>query len=93
MQSPYSYPFTPKHQYAYSPYCSLYISLGADKENLFNNQSFFSWWSFTLFLWPYFLIQGWYYIKKLEASHSYGYRVDALARAWLFKVCLALTQG
>ena len=30
--------FTPQHQYAYSPYCSLYISLGADKENLFNNQ-------------------------------------------------------
>ena len=29
--------YTPKHQYAYSPYCSLYISLGADKENLFNN--------------------------------------------------------
>ena len=24
--------------YAYSPYCSLYISLGADKENLFKNQ-------------------------------------------------------
>ena len=22
----YSYPFTPKHQYAYSPYCSLCIS-------------------------------------------------------------------
>ena len=29
--------YTPKHQYAYSPYCSLYISLGADQENLFNN--------------------------------------------------------
>ena len=26
------------HQYAYSPYCSLYISLGANKENLSNNQ-------------------------------------------------------
>ena len=28
----------PKHQYAYSPYCSLYISKEADKENLFHNQ-------------------------------------------------------
>ena len=26
------------HQYAYSPYCSQYISLCAGKENLFNNQ-------------------------------------------------------
>ena len=25
-----------EHQYAYSPCCSLYISQGADKENLFN---------------------------------------------------------
>ena len=35
-------PFKPLHtdinQNAYSPYCSLYISLGADKENLHNNQ-------------------------------------------------------
>ena len=33
--------FNPLHlnvNYAYSPYCSLYISKGADKENLSNNQ-------------------------------------------------------
>ena len=29
---------TPPHQYAYSPYCPLSISKGADKENLFTNQ-------------------------------------------------------
>ena len=28
---------TPEHHYAYSPYYSPYISLGADKENLLNN--------------------------------------------------------
>ena len=28
----------PLYQYAYSPYCSLYISYGTDKENLLNNQ-------------------------------------------------------
>ena len=33
-----SYPFIPWHQYAYSPYCSLYISSGADKENFLNDQ-------------------------------------------------------
>ena len=33
-----SWPFTPYHQYAYSLYCSLYISRGADKEKLLNNQ-------------------------------------------------------
>ena len=31
-------PFTPWHQYACSPYCSLYMVLSADKENLLNNQ-------------------------------------------------------
>ena len=31
-----------ENQYAYSPYCSLYISKGADKENLFNNQDWAS---------------------------------------------------
>ena len=35
--------FTSKHQYAYSLYCSLHIFQGADKENLYNNQYFFSW--------------------------------------------------
>ena len=30
---------------------------GADKENLFNNQELFSWWSFPLFLWPSCVIQ------------------------------------
>ena len=30
--------FTPLCWYAYSPYCSLYISHGTDKENLFDNQ-------------------------------------------------------
>ena len=33
-----SFPFTPWHQYAYSPYCSLYIFSGADKENFLNDQ-------------------------------------------------------
>ena len=31
-------PFTPWYQYSCSPYSSLYISLGTDKENLFSNQ-------------------------------------------------------
>ena len=31
-------PLKPLHQYAYSPYCSLYISYAADKENLFNDR-------------------------------------------------------
>ena len=32
-------PLTPWHQYAYSPYCFIYISYGACKENLFENQT------------------------------------------------------
>ena len=30
-------PFSPWHQYIYSPYCSLYIPWGADEENLFHD--------------------------------------------------------
>ena len=33
-----SYPYTTSHQHVYSPYCSLYFSSGANKENLFENQ-------------------------------------------------------
>ena len=44
-------PLTPETQYAYSPYCSLYISWGTDKENLFNKKEL-SWWSFPLLSWP-----------------------------------------
>ena len=33
-------------------------------------KSFFSWWSFPLFLWHSFLIQGWYCTEKLEARDS-----------------------
>ena len=40
-------------QYAYSPYCSAYISLSVDKENFLTNKNFFSWRSFLiLFLRP-----------------------------------------
>ena len=31
-------PFTPYHQFAYSPYCSLNIFLSTDEENLLENQ-------------------------------------------------------
>ena len=31
-------PFTPRRQYTYSHYCYLYISQGANMENLFSNQ-------------------------------------------------------
>ena len=33
-----TYPFTHQNQYPYSPFSSLHISFGTDKENLFNNQ-------------------------------------------------------
>ena len=39
------------HQYPHSPYSSLSISFGTDKENLFEDQSFLCWWSFPLFAW------------------------------------------
>ena len=71
VQSSFLWPSTPWSQYAYSPYSSLQLSTGIEKENLFNNQkSFLSWWSFPLFSWRYCLIQGWYCMEKLDASRS-----------------------
>ena len=63
-------PFIGKHQYSYSPYCTLYKYYGADKENLSNNQEFFSWWLFPLFSWENCVIQWWYCKEKIDASHS-----------------------
>ena len=40
------------------------------KRICFTNKSFFSWWSFPLFLWPWCVIQGWYCEKKLDVGHS-----------------------
>ena len=37
-------------------------------------KSLFSWWSFSLFSWPYWLIQEWYCQEKLYASHSQGWK-------------------
>ena len=46
--------------------CSLYMSLGADKENLF--KSFFMWWLFPQFSWPSCVTQGWYCTEKSKSS-------------------------
>ena len=65
-----SSPFTPSHQYPYSPYSSLYVSIGLDKENLFYHQSFSGWQSFPLFLWYWWMIQQYYCKDNLDAGHS-----------------------
>ena len=59
-------------QYAYSPYCSLYISYCAGKENLFNNQEFLQLIviSFVLVTW---MFDSEVILKdKLNACHSQG---------------------
>ena len=38
-------------------------------------KNFFSWWSFHLFSWPWYVIQGWYCKEKLNARHSKGSEV------------------
>ena len=43
-------PFTPRDQYAYSPYCSLYVSHGSYNKNLFNNQELLIFEVFSLIL-------------------------------------------
>ena len=57
-----------------SLYCSLHISLSADKENNFYNQELLKLAIISkLFLWPLHahLNQGWYCVEKLDAIHSW----------------------
>ena len=61
--------YTLSSVYAYSPYCSLYISQGADEENLFT-KGFIGRWLFSLFLWPECVNWGWYCKEKLDACPS-----------------------
>ena len=66
-----SEPFTPQHQYAYSPYCSLYIPWCAGKENLFNNQEFLQLIIISFILMTLMLDLGMILAKlKFDTSHS-----------------------
>ena len=66
-----SEPFTPQHQYAYSPYCSLYIPWCAGKENLFNNQEFLRLIIISFIIMTLMLDLGMILAKlKLDTSHS-----------------------
>ena len=49
-----------------------YISFGTDKENLLNDQSFLSCWSFPLFTWTWWLIQQCYSKEELDPGHCWG---------------------
>ena len=64
--------FIPKHQYAYSLYCSLCIPKVLTRRICLTIKSILSWWSFPLFLWPCCVIQGRYCWEKLDANHSKG---------------------
>ena len=65
-------PFTPQHHYAYSPYCSLYISKGLTRRICKTMKNFISGWSFPSFSWLEHFIQGKDCKEKLEPSHFYG---------------------
>ena len=62
----------PLHQYPYSQYSSLDISLGTFKENLFSDQSFLALQSFPLFSWSQWMVSSNYCEEKLDAGHSYS---------------------
>ena len=49
-------PFTPQHHYAYSPYCSLYISKGLTRRICKTMKNFVSCWLFPSFSWLEHLI-------------------------------------
>ena len=74
------YTFKPQHQNLYSPYRSLYITCGINKENLFKITSFTSLWSFPWFSWRLCFIQQWYCLEKLAASHSQRFEADLIAK-------------
>ena len=63
-------PFTPKPQNPYSPYASLYIIFGTNKENYFSNKSFLSWRSSPLLSWSYWMFKQYYSEEKLDSEPS-----------------------
>ena len=63
-------PFIPGHQYAYSPFCSLYISWSADEENLLINQELLKLLIIAFILLTFMCDSGWYCEEKLDACHS-----------------------
>ena len=63
-------PLHPLHQYAYSPHCSLFISYGADKENLFNNQELPKLLIISFILVTLMCDLGVISMEKLNAGHS-----------------------
>ena len=74
------YTFKPQHQNLYSPYRSLYITCGINKENLFKITSFTCLWSFPWFSWRLCFIAQWYCLEKLDASHSQRFEADLIAK-------------
>ena len=74
-----SQPLTPYDQYSCSPYCSLYISLGADMENLFSNQKLLLLLIITFILVTFILDSGviFFFQEKLDAYHSQGSKVNS----------------
>ena len=59
-------------QFAYSPYCSLYIFQDADKENLLNNQELLQKVIISFILMTSICDSEVIWKEKLAASHSLG---------------------
>ena len=74
--------------YNYSPCCSLHISKGADKENLFTNQRLFQFVTISFTLVNFMLYSGWCK-EKLVISHSWGSRCN-VPLFLSVKICLFL---
>ena len=68
------------HQFqdAYSPYWSHTFPKVLTRRICLTIRSYFSRWSFPLFLWPHYVIQGWYCKEKLDVSHSWGQTVTCM---------------
>ena len=50
-------------------------------------RSILNWWSFPLFSWPSYLIQGWYCEEKLETSHSWRFKGLTVHKKFLTRAC------
>ena len=62
--------FNTEHHHANSTHCSLKISHGADKDNLFNTQEPFSLVIISSILVTLMCDLGWNFKEKLDAGHS-----------------------
>ena len=78
--------FTPKHQYLYSPNSFLYIALGADKKNLFNNHQRLKLVIISFILLTHLQVKALNAVLKSTENKAIISRFGAIMKQWILDI-------